>query len=113
MLGAEFDPGIVSAPLQSWVTLVIAGAIQTIGHIVAYRKKKKAKKEARKQQIAELQAAVNASNKNTNPMLNKGLENKISPKQVKSKSTASFDYMPIAIIGGIAVIGALLLRRKP
>jgi len=104
------ENGHIPAPLLSWVSIVIAGAIRSVGHIVDYRKKKKARKAAQKEHVKEVLAERAAAKKVITPNVD-AASNQANVVSSNKRVSATPSVTPFLAIGAV-IVGALLLKKR-
>ena len=100
MFGAGSQIPGIDAPLQSWVTLVIA-AVAAVGQTVASQKAKKKKKKREREALKNAEAEETAK-------MTLAKNEKLPAKTVSS----SFNLAPIVTILISAIAATLILRKK-
>ena len=91
-------------PSFSWISIVVAGAVRSVGHIIDYRKKKKAKKEAKKEHAKE---ALAQKAPDAESLAASNLSINASNKHASAPSSVT----PFLAIGAV-IVGVLLLKKR-
>jgi hypothetical protein len=96
----------------AWVEIVVAGAIRSVGHIIDYTKKKKARKAAYKERQKETLAKRAAASQKVETDVSSGQVVFGSGSSTKPKIQSSPNILSPVFVAIAIVAGALLLKKR-